>query len=67
VVVRGDLSTREFVAFWLREGRLVAGMNVNVWDVNEDIQKLVIDRTPVDSTKLADLSVPILQATASST
>jgi 3-phenylpropionate/trans-cinnamate dioxygenase ferredoxin reductase component len=67
VVIRGDLTTREFVAFWLREGRLVAGMNVNVWDVNEDIQKLVIDRTPVDSTKLADLSVPILQATASST
>jgi 3-phenylpropionate/trans-cinnamate dioxygenase ferredoxin reductase component len=67
VVIRGDLTTREFVAFWLREGRLVAGMNVNVWDVNEDIQKLVIDRTPVDSTKLADLSVPILQATTSST
>ncbi len=63
VVIRGDLTKREFVAFWLREGRLVAGMNVNVWDVNEDIQKLIVDRTPVDATKLADPEVPILEAT----
>jgi 3-phenylpropionate/trans-cinnamate dioxygenase ferredoxin reductase subunit len=64
VVIRGDLSSREFVAFWLREGRLVAGMNVNVWDVNEDIQQLVTDRTPVDATKLADPHVPISEATS---
>ena len=65
VVIRGDLTKREFVAFWLREGRLVAGMNVNVWDVNEDIQKLIVDGTPVDATKLADPEVPILEATQS--
>ena len=64
VVIRGDLDKREYVAFWLREGRVVAGMNVNVWDVNDDIQKLVVERTPVDPAKLADLGVPILQAAA---
>ena len=35
VVFRGDVAAREFVAFWLEDGRVVAGMNVNVWDVNE--------------------------------
>ena len=33
VVVRGDLAKREFIAFWTAGGRVVAGMNVNVWDV----------------------------------
>lgn len=34
VVFRGDPVDGEF---WLREQRLVAGMNVNVWDVNEHV------------------------------
>lgn len=41
VVVRGDLAKREFIAFWVRGGRVVAGMNVNVWDVTEDIEALI--------------------------
>jgi 3-phenylpropionate/trans-cinnamate dioxygenase ferredoxin reductase subunit len=41
VVVRGDLAARELIAFWVRRGRVVAGMNVNVWDVTEDIEALV--------------------------
>ncbi len=41
VVLRGDPSTCEFIAFWLREGRVIAGMNVNVWDVIEEIQVLI--------------------------
>jgi 3-phenylpropionate/trans-cinnamate dioxygenase ferredoxin reductase subunit len=46
VVFRGDPSivdgkAPEFVAFWVKEGRVLAGMNVNVWDVQDDIQKLV--------------------------
>jgi len=41
VAVRGDLGRRELIAFWLREGRAVAGMNVNVWDVTEDIEALI--------------------------
>lgn len=41
VVVRGDLAGREFIAFWVRDGRVLAGMNVNVWDVTEDIEALV--------------------------
>jgi 3-phenylpropionate/trans-cinnamate dioxygenase ferredoxin reductase subunit len=59
VVFRGDPSTREFIAFWLRDGRLVAGMNVNVWDVNEQIQALVRDGATVDADRLRDPDVAL--------
>jgi 3-phenylpropionate/trans-cinnamate dioxygenase ferredoxin reductase component len=38
LVIRGDAAAREFTAFWLRDGRVLAGMNVNVWDLTEPIQ-----------------------------
>ena len=59
VVVRGDLDGREFVAFWLSGGRVLAGMNVNVWDVTDDIQDLVRRGTPVDRARLTDPAVPL--------
>ncbi|KQX53050.1 MULTISPECIES: FAD-dependent oxidoreductase [unclassified Streptomyces] len=59
VVVRGDTGKREFIAFWLKEGRVLAGMNVNVWDVTEPIQRLIRSRTAVDPHALADSSVPL--------
>ncbi|MGW5420402.1 NAD(P)/FAD-dependent oxidoreductase [Streptomyces sp. NPDC003943] len=59
VVVRGDTGKREFVAFWLKEGRVIAGMNVNVWDVTDPIQKLIRSRAQVDQDRLADASVPL--------
>jgi 3-phenylpropionate/trans-cinnamate dioxygenase ferredoxin reductase component len=61
VVVRGDRDAREFVAFWLRSERVLAGMNVNVWDVTDPIQALVRAGTPVDTTRLADPDVPLDQ------
>jgi 3-phenylpropionate/trans-cinnamate dioxygenase ferredoxin reductase component len=41
VVFRGDKANREFVVFWLKNGRALAGMNVNVWDVNERVQAII--------------------------
>jgi 3-phenylpropionate/trans-cinnamate dioxygenase ferredoxin reductase subunit len=38
---------------------VVAGMNVNVWDVNEDVQALIRAARPVDESRLADPSVPL--------
>jgi 3-phenylpropionate/trans-cinnamate dioxygenase ferredoxin reductase subunit len=61
VVFRGDPTTREFIAFWLVEDRVVAGMNVNVWDVTEPIQALIRDRVPVDDRRLADTDIPLTQ------
>jgi hypothetical protein len=64
VVIRGDAGKREFVAFWVKEGRVLAGMNVNVWDVTEHIQKLVRTGAPVDTEALADPHVPLERLTA---
>jgi 3-phenylpropionate/trans-cinnamate dioxygenase ferredoxin reductase component len=55
VVFRGDVPGREFIAFWLDgANRVLAGMNVNVWDVTEPIQALVRAGRPVDPAALAD-------------
>lgn len=58
VVVRGDLGAREFVAFWLDSShRIKAAMNVNVWDVIDQIRPLIVDGTSVDPARLADPDV----------
>ncbi|MET7717737.1 FAD-dependent oxidoreductase [Streptomyces sp. NPDC005407] len=59
VVLRGDVGKREFIAFWLKDRRVLAGMNVNVWDVTDPIQQLIRSGTPVDPDALADPSVPL--------
>ena len=59
VVFRGDVHAREFVAFWLADGAVVAGMNVNVWDVAEPIQDLIRSRRPVDADLLRDPDTPL--------
>jgi 3-phenylpropionate/trans-cinnamate dioxygenase ferredoxin reductase subunit len=59
LVVRGSLADRQFVAFWLAEGRVVAGMNANVWDVAKPIERLIRSRAVVDPDALADSSVKI--------
>ncbi|GCD20618.1 pyridine nucleotide-disulfide oxidoreductase [Cellulomonas algicola] len=64
VVVRGDLAARELVAFWRRGGRVVAGMNVNVWDVVDDVQALIRSGAVVDRDRLADPDVPLGSLTA---
>jgi 3-phenylpropionate/trans-cinnamate dioxygenase ferredoxin reductase component len=59
VVFRGDPADREFVAFWMFEDRVMAGMNVNVWDVTDPIKHLIAERVPVDDRQLADTDVPL--------
>jgi 3-phenylpropionate/trans-cinnamate dioxygenase ferredoxin reductase subunit len=59
VVFRGDPAEGEFIAFWLRDQRVLAGMNVNVWDVNEHVQALIRSGQPVDSSALADPGTPL--------
>jgi len=59
VVFRGDPAAREFIAFWLAGDHVVAGMNVNVWDVVDPIQRLIRERVTVDDRRLADPGVPL--------
>ena len=59
LVLRGDRSGREFLAFWLKDGRVLAGMNANVWGAGDDIKALVRGGATVDADRLADPSVPL--------
>ncbi len=59
VVFRGDPEGGEFIAFWIKDGCVIAGMNVNVWDVNEHVQSLIRSRQPVDAAALKDPDAPL--------
>jgi 3-phenylpropionate/trans-cinnamate dioxygenase ferredoxin reductase component len=59
VVFRGDIAAREFVAFWLKGRRLIAGMNMNVWDVSDPIRELIRSRRRLDPRQLADPDLPL--------
>ena len=67
VVFRGDPTVRadadpEFIAFWVAGDRVLAAMNVNIWDVQDDLQKLVRaghQGKGVDVARLSDDSVPL--------
>jgi len=62
VLYRGDpgpSSTLEFIAFWLSGGVVIAGMNVNVWDVSDDIQSLIRAARPVDPARLTNPDIPL--------
>jgi 3-phenylpropionate/trans-cinnamate dioxygenase ferredoxin reductase subunit len=59
-VFRGDVEGREFTTFWLDgDDRVLAGMNVNVWEGLDDIKALVRARKPVAASRLADIAVPL--------
>ncbi len=62
VVVRGDLAAREFHAFWLSGGRVVAAMNANLWDDGDELARLVDTGARVDGARLADPLVPLAEA-----
>jgi len=59
VVFRGDPAGREFIAFWLQGDRLLAAMNVNVWDVSDALREVLAARVAVDDAALADPDVPL--------
>lgn len=59
VVCRGSVEDREFIAFWISDGRVTAGMNVNVWDVTGPIQELIRSRRRVPVASLTDPGTPL--------
>jgi NADPH-dependent 2,4-dienoyl-CoA reductase/sulfur reductase-like enzyme len=62
IVYRGERGSAEFIAFWLQDGCVVAGMNVNVWDVTDGIQALIragYAGHRADLARLADPLVPL--------
>jgi 3-phenylpropionate/trans-cinnamate dioxygenase ferredoxin reductase component len=67
VVIRGDAEKPEFVAFWLKDGAVQAGMNVNVWDVTDPIKALIGSRETVDVDRLRDTDVPLEELAGATT
>jgi hypothetical protein len=61
VVYRGDPESGEFIAFWLSGGSVTAAMNVNVWDVQDDLQALIRRSGPAAAARLADPDVPLAE------
>lgn len=60
VLVRGDLASREFLAFWRdRDGVILAVMAVNTWDVIDVLKPLLIEHRIVDAARLTDPSVEL--------
>lgn len=59
VVFRGSAEAGKFIVFWLASGRVLAGMNANVWDVSSAIEALVSSGAPVDADRLQDSSTPL--------
>ena len=59
VAYRGVVADGEFIAFWLKDQRVIAGMNVNVWDVNEHVQTLIRSRRAIDVAALIDCDTPL--------
>jgi 3-phenylpropionate/trans-cinnamate dioxygenase ferredoxin reductase component len=59
VVFRGNPDDGEFIAFWITDGRVVAGMNANIWDVTGPIQGLIRSGQSVDIDRLTDPAVPL--------
>lgn len=64
VVFRGEPADGEFIAFWLDDGRVVAGMNANIWEINETIKDLVRSRRSVPVEQLTDPAVPLAELVA---
>jgi 3-phenylpropionate/trans-cinnamate dioxygenase ferredoxin reductase subunit len=64
LVFRGDPKNREFIAFWLKDRRLLAGMNVNVWDVADPIATLVASGRQLDADLLTDPDVDLADLAA---
>jgi hypothetical protein len=59
VVFRGDRDSGQFIAFWVKDQRVLAGMNVNVWDVNEHVQTMIHSRQRIPTAALSDPDTPL--------
>lgn len=65
VVLRGEPARGQFIAFWIKDDRVVAGLHANVWGVVETIRHLIQSREPVDDARLADPDMPLDQLVGS--
>jgi 3-phenylpropionate/trans-cinnamate dioxygenase ferredoxin reductase subunit len=58
-IFRRYADSGQMIVFWLYEQRIQAGMNINIWDVAEDIERLILSARPINADGLADPAVPL--------
>jgi 3-phenylpropionate/trans-cinnamate dioxygenase ferredoxin reductase subunit len=59
VLFRGAPDSGQFIAFWMRQGRVLAAMNANIWDVGEALEALIRAEAPLESARLMDQDVDL--------
>jgi 3-phenylpropionate/trans-cinnamate dioxygenase ferredoxin reductase component len=67
VIFRRHADPRQLIVFWLQKQRVQAGMNINIWDVADDIERLVQSPHPAITDDLADPGIPLDSALVAAT
>jgi 3-phenylpropionate/trans-cinnamate dioxygenase ferredoxin reductase subunit len=62
VIVRGDLDSGAFLTFWIRQKKITAAMNVNIWDVNDELRALIGRAIPADRLQDQGIALDALAA-----
>jgi 3-phenylpropionate/trans-cinnamate dioxygenase ferredoxin reductase component len=59
VIFRRHPDPRQVIVFWLYEQRIQAGMNINIWDVADHIERLITSARQINADDLADPAIPL--------
>jgi 3-phenylpropionate/trans-cinnamate dioxygenase ferredoxin reductase subunit len=59
VIFRRHADSNEMIVFWLYEQRIQAGMNINIWDVADDINRLIQSARPINADDLGNPAIPL--------
>jgi 3-phenylpropionate/trans-cinnamate dioxygenase ferredoxin reductase component len=59
VIFRRHTDSNEMIVFWLYEQRIQAGMNINIWDVADDIDRLIQSARPINTDDLGNPAIPL--------
>ena len=59
VIFRRYPDSGQVIVFWLYEQRVQAGMTINIWDVADDIERLIQSSRPVNADDLADPAISL--------
>jgi 3-phenylpropionate/trans-cinnamate dioxygenase ferredoxin reductase component len=59
VIFRRYADSGQMIVFWLYEQRILAGMNINIWDVADDIERLIQSARPINADDLGNPAIPL--------
>jgi len=59
VIFRKYAEPGQMIVFGLYEQRILAGMNINIWDVADDIERLIQSAHPINAENLGNPVIPL--------